>query len=147
MIEPILVEIEVRASPDQAFDVWTSQPTMWWPKSQSVSRDPELNIVFEPSVGGRIYEQTSDGTEHDWGEVTMWEPPHRVSHTWHLFPDTPEATEVTVTFEEVEIGTVVRLMHSRFDQLPADDILEARNRTKEVWSDLVAHFQGAFSRD
>lgn len=31
---------------------------------------PDLEIVMQGRVGGRIYERTAEGVEHDWGEVT-----------------------------------------------------------------------------
>ena len=38
MMEPIIVEFEVEASPEHAFDVWTSKPSLWWPRSHTVFR-------------------------------------------------------------------------------------------------------------
>lgn len=68
-MEPIVVEFEVSCTPAHAFRVWTHDGPSWWPPSHSVSTDPDLAVVFEPRPGGRIFERTPDGTEHDWGEV------------------------------------------------------------------------------
>ena len=57
----------------------------------SVSGERGLRVIFEP--GGRIYERTPDGTEHDW--------------------DRSDATEVEVTFEAPGEGTAVRIEHYR----------------------------------
>jgi len=38
---------------------------------------------LEAKRGGRIYEKVSDGTEHDWGNILIREPPSRLAFTWH----------------------------------------------------------------
>ncbi len=40
--------------------------------------------MLETALGGRIYERTPTGVEHEWGEVTVWEPPTRLGYRWHL---------------------------------------------------------------
>ena len=75
MTEPIEIEFEVACSPAHAFDTWANKTSMWWPSSHSISSAPGLVVTFEPRPGGRIYERTPDGSEHDWGEVLAWEPP------------------------------------------------------------------------
>jgi uncharacterized protein YndB with AHSA1/START domain len=95
-VEPLELEFTVDCSPEHAFDTWARRIGTWWPKGHSVSADPELTVVLEPRVGGRIYERTPDGTEHDWGEVLAWEPPHRLSYLWHIRLDRADATEVTI---------------------------------------------------
>ena len=48
-------------------------------------------MTFECRPGGRIFERTPDGVEHDWGEVLAWEPPHRLAYLWHLGSDRDRA--------------------------------------------------------
>jgi hypothetical protein len=50
------------------------------------------------SIGGRIYERTRDGTEIDWGEITVWEPPTRLAYRWHIRRDRADATDVEIPF-------------------------------------------------
>lgn len=41
--------------------------------------------MIEPGIGGRLFERTPEGEEIPWGEVTLWEPPHRLGDrgaTW-----------------------------------------------------------------
>jgi hypothetical protein len=82
--EPIEIEFEVACSPEHAFDTWANRTSMWWPPSHSMSSAPGLVVTFEPRPGGRIYERTPEGAEHDWGEVLAWEPPPAspTSGTW-----------------------------------------------------------------
>jgi hypothetical protein len=140
-MEPIVVEFEVGASPEHAFDVWTSKPSLWWPRSHSVSQDPELTVVFEPFPGGRIYERVSDGSEHEWGEIVVWEPPFRVDYLWHLFFDRSEATEITVTFAETETGSRVRLVQTGFERLADDVGPERRRRTSHAWVEVTGYYR------
>ena len=94
MIEALEFEVAVQCSNDHAFDVWANRTSMWWPRDHTRSGDPSAVVTFEPRVGGRVFERTPDGTEHDWGEVTVWEPPDRLVYLWHIYGDRSEATLV-----------------------------------------------------
>ena len=65
--------------------------------SPQPSGDP-ATVAFEGHVGGRIYERGPDGIEHDWGQVTLWEPPVRLGYTWHLGGRADGATDVEIGF-------------------------------------------------
>lgn len=142
MKDAIVVEFEVRTSPEHAFNVWTSGSSLWWPRSHTMTQDPKARIVFEPFEGGRIYERAADGAEHEWGEVLLWEPPARVGYLWHLFFDRRDATQVTVTFAPVESGTLVRLTQTGFEKL-GDPGIERQRRTNQAWLELTGHYRGA----
>jgi uncharacterized protein YndB with AHSA1/START domain len=140
-MEPVVVEFEVKAPPQHAFEVWTSKASMWWPRSHTITEDPGLRVVFEPFSGGRIYERGSDGSEHEWGEVLVWEPPLRVDYLWHLFFDRSEATEITVTFTEIEDGSRVRLVQTGFEKLGDEIGQERRRRTSTAWVEVTGHYR------
>ena len=144
MIEPIVVEFEVRAPVGHAFEMWTSRTAMWWPRSHTVSGDPDLEVVFEPFPGGRIYEAAPDGSEHEWGEVTVWDPPARVEYMWHLFLDRSEATEISVTFTPTDTGAMVRLVQTGFERLPDDIGPERRRRTSHAWLEITRLYSSVF---
>jgi len=105
MIEPLTLSFEIGCSPEHAFDVWTTRLSNWWPKGHSASGDPDTFVVLEPRLGGRIFERTPDGTEIDWGEITLWSPPNRLGYLWHISRDRSDATNVNLTFVELEDGT------------------------------------------
>jgi len=110
--------IEVAAAPDRAFRLFTEGMAGWWPvRTHSVGEDRAETVVFEPGLGGRIYERTLDGDEHVWGTVTAWEPPGRVVFTWHpgRGPDTEQ--DVEVRFERAGTGTRVELVHTGWERL------------------------------
>ena len=80
MIAPLEMSYEIDCPAEHAFAVWTTRLSTWWPKGHSASGDPDTLVVLEPRLGGRIFERTSDGTEIDWGEITLWNPPSRLGY-------------------------------------------------------------------
>ena len=142
-MDPIVVEFDVAVSQSRAFEVWTEKQSMWWPRSHTITQDPDLRVVFEPFVGGRIFELGSNGAEHDWGEILVWEPPARIDYLWHLFLDRSEATEITVTFSEVAGGSRVRLVHSGFEILGDEVGTQRRQRTHDAWSEITGYYREA----
>ena len=120
MIEPIVVSVTVARSPEDAFELFTTGVGRWWPfETHSATGNP---AVLEPREGGRFYETEPDGTEHEWGIVTAWEPPHRLAISWHVNPEMPADTTWEVVFEPEGEGTRVTLEHRDWDRLAAHGI-------------------------
>ncbi len=141
-MEPLELEFTVACSPDRAFEVWASRTSVWWPSDHTVSADDGVAVTFEPHVGGRIYERTPDGTEHDWGKVLVWEPPSRLSYLWHLMSDRRDATEVDISFSGDSEGTTVRIVHRGWERLGAS-AAERRERNRQGWAGLIRHYKEA----
>ena len=135
-LEPIVREIEVARAPADAFRIFTEGFGTWWPADRfSMAADDDGQapdrVVFEPGHGGRIYEVWADGSEHDWGRVTAWEPPARVVFDWKPNDLDHPYTEVEVTFSpNASGGSLVRLEHRKWELLGAD--LGARGREAYV---------------
>ena len=118
MIEPIRVNLVVDCPPDHAFRTWTERATAWWPPAHTASHEPGASIVFEPRTGGRIYERTPAGQEHEWGEVTAWDPPNRLAYRWHIATVPNQATDVEISFRGTSSGaTEVAIEHSGWERL------------------------------
>ncbi len=114
---------------------------MWWPRGHTMSGDTDVQIVFEPHVGGRIFERTLSGVEHDWGEVLTWDPPGRLRYLWHVFFDRSEATTVQVDFAPIgETETAVTITQTGFEILGAAGE-ERRRRTHSAWASLTEQYQ------
>jgi uncharacterized protein YndB with AHSA1/START domain len=135
---PLVVDFDVAVPPARAFAVWTRRAALWWPASHTMSGDPAA-IEVPPEVGGHIVERAPDGTEYVWGEITAWQPPHRLAFRWHLFFDPSEATDVEVTFQPVSGGTAVRLVQSGWDRL-GEPGAGRRGRTQVAWTLITARF-------
>ncbi|MEW6060236.1 MAG: SRPBCC domain-containing protein [Actinomycetota bacterium] len=115
---PLRMFFQVHCSAERAFDVWTSEVSLWWPIGRTRLGEPVPDIVLEPRIGGRIYERTSGGAEIDCGEVIKWEPPRRLVYLWRIQGERRRATEVAVTFRERGDSTTrVRIEHRGWQQL------------------------------
>lgn len=143
MIEPIRLDFEVLCSTPEAFEMWTARISRWWPADHTVTGEKELSVVLEGNVGGRIFERTPRGVEHAWGEVTVWEPPHRLGYLWHLRRDRADATEVEIRFVDLgEDRTKVEIEHRGWERLGAQGE-EWRDRNYGGWRSLLPHYVAA----
>jgi uncharacterized protein YndB with AHSA1/START domain len=141
-MDSLSLEFTVACDAARAFELWAEQTTRWWPHGHSVSAEPGLTVTFEPRAGGRIYERTPSGTEHDWGEVLVWEPPHRLVYLWHLRFDRSDATEVEVTFTPAGAGTAVRIEHRGWERL-GSAAETRRDRNRRGWESVTPRFRVA----
>ena len=143
MIEPLHFKWEVQCDPSFAFALWTERTALWWPPTHTASNEKGATIVFEPRVGGRIYERAAHGSERDWGQVLAWEPPHRLVYTWHLMSDPADATEVEVRFHANGDGTTtVEIEHRGWDRFGSGGA-ENRDANHRGWSGLQPHYVAA----
>ncbi len=141
--EPLTVTFEVDCPVEHAFAVWTERIGAWWPRDHTVSGRPDVEVVLEPRLGGRIFERAGDGAEHQWGQITLWEPPFRLSYQWHLQRPPVDATAVDIHFvARPDATTQVRIEHRGWDeQAPGGDPWRERNRLG--WQSVVPHYQRA----
>jgi uncharacterized protein YndB with AHSA1/START domain len=145
VIEPIRLSFEVDCGAEHAFEVWTSRIDQWWPADHTVSGEDDATVVLERRTGGRIFERTTTGVEHDWGEVTVWEPPTRLGYLWHLRRDRADATEVEIQFiDRGEARTRVEIEHRGWEALGAEGA-DWRDRNRGGWATLLPHFVAAAS--
>ena len=80
--------VTVKAPIDRAFAVFASRMGEWWHKEHSIAKDTmQVDVVIEPHAGGRWYEKGADGSEHSWGKVLAYDPPHRLVLAWQLTRD------------------------------------------------------------
>jgi uncharacterized protein YndB with AHSA1/START domain len=146
VIEPLELGFDVECSVEHAFATFAERFALWWPRSHSVTQADGLEVVFEPRAGGRIYERTPGGEEHDWGEVLACEPPSRLVYLWHLRFDRSDATEVEVTFAAAGPAlTHVRITHRGWERLGAAGP-ERRDRNRKGWAGVLDHYRAAAAR-
>jgi hypothetical protein len=137
---------DVACSAEHAFTVWTSRIGTWWPPGHTVTGQPGLDVILESGVGGRIYERTADGAEHDWGEVTVWKPPTQLAYLWHLRRDRADATEVEIRFLATgDAATRVEIEHRGWERL-GSVAGEWRERNRAGWRSLLPHYLAAIEK-
>jgi uncharacterized protein YndB with AHSA1/START domain len=97
-------QITVEAPIDRAFRVFTEDFDSIKPREHNMLAVEIAETVFEPRVGGRIYDRGVDGSECQWARVLAYEPPHRVVFSWDIDPrwqiesDPEKTSEVEVRF-------------------------------------------------
>jgi uncharacterized protein YndB with AHSA1/START domain len=96
--------VTVDAPIETAFDVFTNGIGTWWPPEHHIL-EPELaEMVFEPRVGGHVYDRGVDGRECRWARVLAYDPPNRVVFSWdinlqwQLEADPEKTSEIEVRF-------------------------------------------------
>lgn len=147
MTAPLRMSFDVDCSAEHAFIVWTSGIGVWWPADHTVTGETGLAVVMQSGVGGRIYERTPEGREHDWGEVTVWDPPARLVYQWHLRRDRSDATEVEIHFVAAESGrTRIEIEHRGWERL-GGAAGQWRDQNRVGWETLLPHFQAAIKNE
>src|SRR5689334_24363184 len=120
---PIKQSIVVEAPIERAFKVFTEDFGSFKPREHNLLSVPIAETVFEPKVGGHIYDRGVDGSECRWARVLAFEPPDRVVFSWDISPqwqiesEPDNASEVEVTFvAESPQRTRVELEHRHIDR-------------------------------
>ncbi len=115
--------VVVSAPQADAFSVFTEGIGSWWPPEHHILQGELAEMVFEPHVGGAVYDRATDGTECRWGRVLAYDPPHRFVITWNinlqwqLESDPAKVSEIEVTFSpESDTSTRVELTHRHLDR-------------------------------
>jgi uncharacterized protein YndB with AHSA1/START domain len=140
--------ITVEASPERAFEVFTAGIDTWWPRTHHIGKSPMKKSIIEGRLGGRCYTVQEDGTDCDWGEVLVWQPPHRfvmawkITHQWGFEADPAKASEVEVRFTAVdERKTRVDLEHRYFERMgPGGSAMRTAVESPGGWSMLLQLF-------
>ena len=115
--------IVVEASLERAFSTFTDGIGSWFPAEYNLLGVDIAERVFEPRMGGNVYDRGVDGSECRWGRVLAFEPPARVVFSWDISPhwqietDPEKTSEVEVRFiSETPESTRVELEHRHLDR-------------------------------
>ncbi len=145
---PVRHSILVQAPVEKAFSVFTAGFGTWWPATHSIGSSPLARAILEPRPGGRWYEVGEDGSECPWGEVLVWEPPHRLVLAWRIGADwrfdAGLLTEVEVRFTGESGGTTrVDLEHRLLETMGAAAATASDSfNSPGGWPGLLAAFAG-----
>jgi len=138
-LPPIRRHLVVRATPERAYDVFTTGLGTWWPLARFSVYETGNTVAFD---GDAIIERSADGETSEWGRVLVADPPHGIRFTWHPGHDS-ERGEVQVTFTPLgHDQTLVTLVHSGWEAY-ADAASAARDEYRGGWPAVLARFAAA----
>lgn len=119
----VRLQVVVAAPQERAFRVFTEQFDRIKPREHNMLSVPIAETVFEPRVGGRVFDRGVDGSECHWARVLAYEPPDRVVISWDISPrwqvetDRERSSEVEIRFiAEEPDRTRVELEHRHLDR-------------------------------
>ena len=119
----IRTQIVVEAPIERAFAVFTEDFGSFKPPEHNLLSVEIAETVFEPRVGGHLYDRGVDGSECRWARVLAYEPPDHVVISWDISPhwqieaDPSKTSEVEVRFiAESPDRTRVELEHRNLDR-------------------------------
>lgn len=119
----VRMQVVVAAPRERAFRVFTEQFDRIKPREHNLLAVPIAETVFEPRVGGHVYDRGVDGSECRWARVLACEPPDRVVISWDITPqwqletDPARASEVEIRFiSESPERTRVELEHRHLER-------------------------------
>jgi uncharacterized protein YndB with AHSA1/START domain len=138
--------VTVTVPVERAFEVFTAEIATWWPlQTHAVDTENPETVVMEGRVGGRLFERTSAGQEHVWGTIVAWDPPRRVTYSWHPGRGEETAQEVDVTFTPEGDGTRVVVRHYGWEKLgePMDETIAGYDEGWDLVIGLYAEATGA----
>jgi uncharacterized protein YndB with AHSA1/START domain len=119
----VQASIVVEAPPERAFAVFTEQIGTWWNPDHHILRGELAEMVFEPVVGGHVYDRGVDGSECRWARVLAFDPPRSfviswdIDLAWQVETDPERTSEVEVRFTpQGPERTLVELEHRNLDR-------------------------------
>jgi uncharacterized protein YndB with AHSA1/START domain len=119
----VRAEVVVDARLERAFAVFTEGFGSFKPPEHNLLAVEIAKTVFEPHVGGHLYDRGVDGSECRWARVLAYEPPNRVVISWDISPqwqletDLEKTSEVEVRFvAETPDRTRVELEHRNLER-------------------------------
>lgn len=102
-------QITVDVPQAHAFAVFTEQFDRIKPRDYNLMAVDIEETIFEPRVGGHVYDRGTDGSVCRWARVLAFDPPERfviswdISASWKLETDLEKTSEVEIRF--VPLGT------------------------------------------
>jgi uncharacterized protein YndB with AHSA1/START domain len=148
-------EIVVDAPVERAFAVFTERLGDFKPPEHNLLSVPIKETVFEPKVGGHIYDRGVDGSVCQWARVLAFEPPDRVVFSWDIGPTWQVESEIDNT-SEVEVRFVaespqrtrVELEHRNIDRHgPGWESVSEGIGADQGWPLYLARYAALFTED
>ena len=142
--EPIQQSVHVDCPIEEVFRLFTEAFAEWWPLTlYSIAGAEAKRCFLEPWIGGRVFERTTSGEEHEWGSVAAWNPPEHLRLSWHPGGHDDRSQTVDVEFRTDAQGTQVTVTHTGWETPGVAVCSLGRNGT-EMWSAILGHHFSTF---
>ncbi len=123
IVPPVKRYVIVEAPIERAFEVFTKEFGRFKPAEHNLLAVKIAETIFEPRVGGYLYDRGIDGSECRWARVLAYEPPRRVLLGWNISPrwqietDPDKCSEWEVRFiAETPQRTRVEIEHRKMER-------------------------------
>jgi hypothetical protein len=146
MTAAVIVSLRVKATPHEAFDVFTREIGQWWRPNALFQLTPRGDGELRFENQERLVTTLPNGKVFEIGRVSCWSPGERLAFTWRQATFTPnQATHVEIRFEAVETETRITVEHRGWDAIPQEHAARHgfplqlfQMRQGEHWRDLLA---------
>lgn len=119
----VIVSLRVKASPREAFDVFTGEIGVWWRPSGLFELTPRGDGVLSFENQERLITTLPSGKVFEIGRVTLWAQGERLAFTWRQATfAADQVTSVEVLFEPVGDETRVTVEHRGWDTIPQEHV-------------------------
>jgi DNA-binding transcriptional ArsR family regulator/uncharacterized protein YndB with AHSA1/START domain len=137
-LSPFRVEQEVvlAASPARVFDGLTFNVAAWW-GAPYLRSSRATNLVLEPQLGGRFFEEWGHRQGFIRGSVTAIRQDERLELTGRIAGDGPLPAVLEFVLVSVERGTRLALRHRGVAEREAGGSAGGPSLYAGVWADLV----------
>lgn len=142
------MSLRVKATPQEAFDVFTREIAAWWKPSALLQLTPRGDglLRFEPGEGGRLVSELPNGKVFEVGRITAWQPGELLALTWRQATFAAEqSTHVEIRFEPIDGETRVTVEHRGWEAIPQEHVARHgfplttfQMRQAEHWRTLLA---------
>lgn len=149
----VIVSLRVKATPQEAFDVFTQEIGAWWRPSELFQVTPRGDGVLSFEGEQRLITTLPNGKVFEIGRVIAWAPGERLAFSWRQATFAAEqVTHVDVRFEPVGEETRVTVEHRGWDTIPQDHVARhgfplaaTQMRLAEHWRALLAALSAALN--
>lgn len=135
MTRPIEVTLPLPCPPAEAFQAYVDLGS-WWDPMYTADAQTFTGVLVTPGLGGAIVEQHADGSEQEWGRITLWQPGMLLCHSFLLAHDSGVPSQVMVRFAPAADGSTLHFEHGGWNE----DNLRDRARFED-WPVLLEGFR------
>jgi len=127
-------DVEINAPQEKVWRLLTTDISSWWPPHFNSSPDTK-QFVLEPFVGGRLYEDQSNGDGVLWGHVVHLSTPNRIQIQGAMFPEYggPGTFILSFQLEAKDAGCLLKVSDSQFGYVTDDQVRD----TKSGWTEIA----------